>query len=60
MQEPSFQTFQASDSVRFVARKESRALTAKARLVVLASNVAGQYGLHLAWRVNVGTVNGER
>jgi hypothetical protein len=58
VQEPSFQAFQASADVRFVARKESRALAAKASVALLASNVAGQYGLHLAWRVNVGMFNG--
>ena len=58
LQEPSFKAFQASADVRFIARKESRALTATARVVLLAFNVAGQYGLHLGWRLNVGSFNG--
>ena len=52
LQEPTFKAFQASASVQFAARKETPALTATARIAVLASNVAGQYGLHDAWRLN--------
>ena len=58
LQEPSFKAFQAAAEVRFVARKESRALISKARVVILAFNVAGQYGVHLGWRLNVGSFNG--
>ncbi len=58
LQEPSFKAFQAADEVQFVAQKDSRALSAKARVVILAFNVAGQYGLHFGWRLNVGSVNG--
>jgi hypothetical protein len=52
LQEPTFKAFQASASVQFSARKEAPALAATAHIVVLASNVAGQYGLHDAWRLN--------
>jgi hypothetical protein len=58
MQEPTFKAYQASDVVQFVVRKESRELTATARIIVLASNVASQYGLHYAWRTNVGDRSG--
>ena len=54
MQAPTFQAFQASDSVRFVARKEARVLAAAARVLVLALNVQGLAGLHYEWRLNVG------
>ncbi len=52
MQEPTFKAFQASASVQFAARKEAPLLAATARIAVLASNVAGRYGLHNAWRLN--------
>ena len=58
LQEPSFKAFQAAAEARFVARKESRAFISKARVVILAFNVAGQYGLHAGWRLNVGSFNG--
>ena len=54
MQAPTFQAFQASDSVRFVARKEARVLAAAARVLVLALNVQGPAGLKDEWRLNVG------
>ena len=55
MQEPTFNAFQASASIEFVARKETRLLTAAVRVFVLASNVVG---LAMLAVVGIGWVGG--